>query len=414
MARGKCVTMEKMGGYSMQTVWIVLMILIALLNVFSVYVGAMALFTFKRRRPYPKAEPVTRFAVIVPARNEEGVIGNLIAALRAQSYPRNRFDIIVAVNNTTDRTAEVAMKAGAKVFHCTGDVRCKGDVLHQVIEYLTPMGYDAYAVFDADNLPDPAFLQRMNDALAAGERVCKGRLKAGNATESWVSGGYGLYHALMEWTYSRPHAAAGLSSNLVGTGFVFHREIMDKLGGWNTVTICEDSEFIALCAQIGVRVAWVYEALSYDEQVTKFGISLRQRHRWCSGMVATARRYLGSLLRSDVPNRKVALDFATLLILSHTSPLAMVLTVLAMPLQPVWMLLTMVGSVLLTMAAMMLLAVLLCVLGGYRLRGMGKTILMFPVFMASWLPIQIVSLVAPARQWHEIHHQGQPDAELAS
>ena len=97
---------------------------------------------------------------------------------------------------------------------------CKGDVLHQVFESLLPMDYDAFAIFDADNLPDPAFMQVMNDALAAGERVCKGRLKAGNAFESWVSGGYGLYHALMEWTYSRPHSAAGFSSNLVGTAFV--------------------------------------------------------------------------------------------------------------------------------------------------------------------------------------------------
>ncbi|MBQ7006353.1 MAG: hypothetical protein IJN59_00840, partial [Oscillospiraceae bacterium] len=51
---------------------------------------------------------------------------------------------------------------------------------------------DAYVVFDADNIPAPDFLQRINDAFAAGERVCKGRLKAGNYTESWVSGGYGL------------------------------------------------------------------------------------------------------------------------------------------------------------------------------------------------------------------------------
>ena len=390
----------------------VLMALMMALNLLAIYTGVMALFTFKRRRPYPKAAPETRFAVIVPARNEEKVIGNLIRALRAQNYPGDRFDIVVAVNNTTDRTAEIALAEGAKVFHCTNPVTCKGDVLHQVIEHLMPQNYDAFAVFDADNLPDPEFLQRMNDALMAGERVCKGRLKAGNAAESWVSGGYGLYHALMEWVYSRPHAAAGMSSNLVGTGFVFHREVMERLGGWNTVTICEDSEFVALCAQIGVRVAWVYEALSYDEQVTRFGVSLKQRHRWCSGMIATARIYTRSLLKKDVPNRWIALDFVTLLILSHTSPLSAVLMVLSLPLQTQWMWIMMAVSMGLSLVGMILLAIVLCLLGGYRLRKMVKTILMFPIFMASWIPVQIVSLFVPVKKWHEIRHAGQPNAQI--
>lgn len=391
----------------MQTMRIILMILMTLLNVLTVYVGAVALWTFKRRKPYPAAEPHTRFAVVVPARNEERVIGNLIAALQAQKYPSEQFDVIVAVNNTTDRTAEIAAAAGAIVYQCAGNVRCKGDVLHQVIEHLTPMGYDAYAIFDADNLPDAEFLQRMNDALTAGERVCKGRLKASNPTQSWVSGGYGLYHTLMEWTYSRPHSAAGVSSNLVGTGFVFHREVMERLGGWNTVTLCEDSEFIALCAQIGVRVAWVPEALSYDEQVTKFGMSLRQRRRWCSGMIMTARVYLRTLLRKDVPNRKIALDFSVLLILSHTTPISFLLSVAALPFQPIWMIYATFAGLILSFIGMVLLAVLLCFLGGYSLRGMGPTIAMFPIYMASWLPLQLVSLFIPVRRWDAIPHTGR-------
>lgn len=247
----------------MQILFIAFSALMAVLNIAAMYTGVIALFTFKKRRPYPDAAPETRFAVVIPARNEERVIGKLIDRLNAQHYPRDRFDIYVAINNCTDRTGEIAAAKGAKLLHCD-NTHCKGDVLHQALARLMPMGYDAYAFFDADNQPDAEFLQKMNDALAAGERVCKGRLKASNPYDSWVSGGYGLYHALMEWVYSRPHAAAGMSSNLVGTGFVVHRDVMDELGGWNTETICEDSEFAAICARIGVRIAWVYEALSYD------------------------------------------------------------------------------------------------------------------------------------------------------
>ena len=391
----------------------VLTILSTVLSLVAVYTGVIALFTFKKRKPYPKAAPKTRFLVLIPARNEERVIAHLIDALRKQNYPRELFDIVVAANNCTDRTAEIARTAGVSVFECEGRITCKGDVLHQAIERFLPEKYDAFAFFDADNLPDPEFLAAMNDALCAGERVCKCRLKAGNAFDSWVAGNYGIYHAMMEWVFSRPHAAAGFSSNLVGTGYVVHREVFEKLGGWNTKSMCEDSEFGAICASIGVRVAWVYEALSYDEQVTGFWTSMRQRLRWCSGMVEAAHYRLPSLLKRDVPKRGVALDFAMTFILAHTQPIAAVLMVLALPWYPGWMFLTMACSAGLSAIGIMLFSMLMCKLGGYPIGKMKLAILLSPIFMASWAPLQILALVKPVKRWSPIAHTGQEIKEAA-
>ena len=53
------------------------------------------------------------------------------------------------------------------------------------------------------------------------------------------------------------------------------------------------------------------------------------------------------------------------------------------------------------------LSVLLCLMGGYALQGMTRTILLFPVFMASWLPLQVISLFKDTRQWHTIAHNGR-------
>mgnify|MGYP003498602257 CR=1 FL=1 len=88
----------------MQTFYWVMMALMILLNLFSVYLGVMFFFTLRRHKTYPKAAPQNRFAVIIPARNEAHVVGNLIAALKAQDYPQDKIDIFVAVNNTTDDT----------------------------------------------------------------------------------------------------------------------------------------------------------------------------------------------------------------------------------------------------------------------------------------------------------------------
>ena len=393
----------------MQTCFWVLSVLMVLLNLFSVYLAVMFLFAFKRRKVYAKAAPDTRFAVIIPARNEARVVGNLIAALRAQNYPAEKIDIFVAVNNTTDDTEAVAIAAGAEVIRCEGRITCKGDVLHQAFEVLEGRGYDAYAIFDADNIPDREFMQRMNDALAAGERVCKGRLKCGNYADSWVSGGYGLYHALMELTYSRPHSAAGFSSNLVGTAFVAHREVIEAMGGWNTESICEDTEFAAQATRLGYRVAFVYDALSYDEQVADFGVSLRQRHRWCYGMIQCARLMTRSMFSRACPKRGMARDFGMLFIISHTAPLGGILGFISMFFQPRWMLVCCGAGLVLACVGMMLLAVFLCWYGGYPIRRMLPVILGFPIFMGSWIPLQILALFVPVRSWAEIKHKGQGD-----
>ncbi|MEK7539908.1 MAG: glycosyltransferase family A protein, partial [Patescibacteria group bacterium] len=54
-------------------------------------------------------------SVVVPAHNEEGRLGMTLDLLKRQTYPRDKFEIIVVDNNSTDRTAEVARAAGARV-----------------------------------------------------------------------------------------------------------------------------------------------------------------------------------------------------------------------------------------------------------------------------------------------------------
>ena len=389
-----------------------LFVLIMLLNSVNIYTAVIAVFTFKKHVPFPHAEPTTRFAVVIPARNEARVLPNLIKALQAQNYPTELVDIYVAANHCTDNTAQLATRLGANVLLCPDSVHIKGDVLHDSIAKLMPMAYDAYAFFDADNIPAPDFLQRINDAFAAGESVCRGRLKAGNAKESWVSGDYGLYHTLMEWVYSRPHTNAGFSSNLVGTAFAVHREVFEAMGGWNTKTICEDSEFAAQCSRLGYRVAFVQDALSYDEQVTGFATSLRQRRRWCYGMIQAARQMTLSMFSRDCPRKGMARDFGIVFILSHTAPLTTILSLILMPMQPVAMRAIALAGLLLSIVGIQLLGILLCKLGGYSVKDMKGAILLHPLFMVSWVPLQILALFLPVREWSPIVHNGQKEIEV--
>ena len=148
-----------------------ILILTLLLKAASLWFLAVALFGLRKPKRYAVCAPRTRFACLVAARNEEAVIGALVESLKKQDYPDALYDIFVIPNNCTDDTESEALCAGAKIFRCFEPVRCKGDALHEAVAWLLPQRYDAFCVFDADNVADERFLARMNDAFCAGAQV---------------------------------------------------------------------------------------------------------------------------------------------------------------------------------------------------------------------------------------------------
>ena len=370
-----------------------ILILTLLLKAASLWFLAVALFALRKPKRYAVCAPRTRFACLVAARNEEAVIGALVESLKKQDYPDALYDIFVIPNNCTDDTESEALCAGAKIFRCFEPVRCKGDALHEAVAWLLPQRYDAFCVFDADNIADEQFLARMNDAFCAGAQVCKGAMRAKNPYDSWLSGCYGLYFTLFDTFFSRARMSCGLSSKLVGTGFAVHRAVLERFGGWNTSTIAEDAEFAAPCAANG------------------------QRRRWCSGIMDVAVRMdapLVSALRGSAPLRALdALLIVNAPFLQALTLLPLTLTILSSLVQGTAGTLALTGAVSLPLSTLglMALAALLAYLGGYRDRRVVRTVAGFPLFMAAWLPLQLVSLVSRTRSWQPIAHTRAVRAE---
>ena len=73
-----------------------------------------------------------KFAIVIAARNEEKVIGNIIDSLKKQNYDKDKYEINVIINNSTDKTYEVSKKHGANTIKCEVPVKCKGDVLRYI------------------------------------------------------------------------------------------------------------------------------------------------------------------------------------------------------------------------------------------------------------------------------------------
>ena len=399
-----------------ELLWIALA-LGALLKIISLYFGGIACFAFKKEVIYPPAKKLRRFAVLTAARNEANVIGGFIESIKEQDYPVELFDVFVIPNNCTDNTEAVAASWGAEIIHCPFPVSCKGDALQQALMQLQKKGYDGYCVFDSDNIVKPDFLLKMNDAFDAGAKVAKGRQLAGNPHTSWVSGCYNIYFNLFHLFFNKARGACGLSAKLVGTGFAVHKDVLEALGGWNTTTIAEDAEFSAQCALLGERVWWVPDAITYDEEPESFRVSLLQRRRWCSGILQVGKLYLKPMLRRALqPNGAFATDFSMFLLGAFGQALSIVplgLTFAAAVLdgaEGIENFFQVMGVyAILYYCIMTIMAMLLTFLEEHQLfpKNMRKAILLFPVFMASWIPLQVISLFKETRSWKEIQHSGK-------
>ena len=130
---------------------------------YILYFGLTGIWAFKKSKTrIKKFEDKTKFAIIIAARNEANVVGNLVKSLVNQNYKKKLFDIYVLPNNCTDNTGEVAKQNGAYVMDVTVPVKCKGDALKFAFGKLKKKDYDAYLVFDADNVVHPDFLKHMN------------------------------------------------------------------------------------------------------------------------------------------------------------------------------------------------------------------------------------------------------------
>ena len=251
----------------------------------------LVLGLLRKGRRHPSSVKKLRFAVLICARNEERVIGLPVRSILGDSYPAGCREVFVLADNCTDRTVEVARAAGATVWEKTSPSSGKGDVLAWGIERIREYGgFDAVAVFDADNTVDRGWFEMVNDALNDGEVVVTGCRRSSNVGANIISGWYSVYWAMMNELSNRVRTNLRLSGKLTGTGFAL---LLSAIGsdGWRTRTMVEDVEFTIQGNLAGRRVAYVGEAGYSDEQPVTLSAMWRQLCRWETGGWQVVRLY---------------------------------------------------------------------------------------------------------------------------
>lgn len=360
-------------------------------------------------------EKNNKFMAIIPAHNEEIVVGNLIASLQKQNYPKDLYDIYVIADNCTDNTAEVARKAGAIVYERFDEEhKTKGYALDwflkQKIEENAP--YDAFCIFDADNIVDVDFLKNMNKKLCQGEEVVQGYRDIKNPTDSWVSAGYAIFYWTMNRFYHLARYNLGLSPLINGTGFMVKFDLVKPTNGFDTVTLTEDIEFSLKTIISGKKLGWATDAIVYDEQPVGFKQSWSQRSRWTVGHIQCLKEYTKPLAAA-VKEHKTLMNFDGLLYMLGSIPM-FVLTIVVLLLNFVMyfgngmtttdLIINCLRYLLPTFLLPIFTAIIIMILDKKPIKPMLKGLALYPLFLGSWLLINFKCLFKRETKWEKINH----------
>jgi 1,2-diacylglycerol 3-beta-glucosyltransferase len=282
------------------------------LFVMTAYLAVLALAAIIGRPTQAAPGPGRRrFAILIPAHNEERLIGRLLDSLSQVDYPTQWVDIYVVADNCDDATAALARAAGARVYERVSDTeRAKGFALRWLIQQIEASGaeYDAFVILDADSVVNTGFLRAMDARLEAGAHAIQAYYSVLNAADSPVSAL--RYAALAAVHYLRPlgRCVLGLSCGLKGNGMCFSASVLRRFA-WNWFTLAEDVEFHLALVQAGLRVEFAPEATVLADMPVTLAQADSQNHRWERGRLELLRSQGRSLLRQSLSRRSpVPLD----------------------------------------------------------------------------------------------------------
>ncbi len=384
-------------------------------TIFWLYQVLVSLCSLIKLKDKPlKVNKEHRFMAIIPAHNEEAVVGNLIESLKNQTYNKDLYDIYVIADNCTDNTAKIAKEAGAIVYERFDETKkTKGYALNWFLQQkiAEDAPYDAFFVFDADNIVDKNFIKNMNKKLCQGEDVVQGYRDIKNPSDNWITAGYAIFYWQMHRFYHLARYNLGLSPLLNGTGFMVKFDVI-KPQGWDTETLTEDIEFSLKRIIKGKKLGWATDAIVYDEQPTGFRQSWSQRSRWTVGHIQCIQKYTKDLVIAAKENKKM-INFDGLLYIVGSIPMFIITMLLlfsnfvmynSASITTAELIKNLIFYLVPTFILPILVGIFAMWLDGRKIKPMAKGLLCYPLFLLTWICINFKCLFIRNTSWEKINH----------
>lgn len=232
------------------------------------------------------------YTILVPAYGEPEVVGDLIGALSALDYPRDRLQVLLLLEQDDAPTIEAARRAGigtnSDVAFVTivlvppADPRTKPKACNYGLHLATG---DIVTIYDAEDIPDPLQLRRviaafgeLPDTVACIQAKLAFHNGRQNLLTAWFTADYGLWFGFLLPGLMRSRAPIPLG----GTSNHFRRDILTAIGAWDPYNVTEDADLGVRLAVSGYSTA-VIDSTTLEEANPDPINWVRQRSRWYKG-----------------------------------------------------------------------------------------------------------------------------------
>jgi len=243
-------------------------------------------------------------SILIPARNEEKVIGRILQRMTELTYPKDKLQIMVIDDASTDITGKIA-EEHSKTYNYIEVVhrnekeggRGKASALNAGFKHASG---EIILCFDADYYPQRDILEKLTKEFVDPEvGAVQGRVTVLNEPQNIVTrlvaleriGGYRIDQQARD--------SLGLITQFGGTVGGFRRSVLERLGGWDESILAEDTDLTFRIYLAGYRVRYVKDAECYEEAVESWHAYWKQRYRWAKGHMQCAFRHSLKVLKSN-------------------------------------------------------------------------------------------------------------------
>jgi len=248
-----------------------------------VYIFFFAIVSmFDHRVETPKAKRMNRFIIIIPAYKKDDTVLQTVNSVLGQSYPQRLFDVIVVSDHESEMTNMRLAQLPITLLTPNFDRSTKAKSMQYAILNLPQFKiFDAVLVLDADNLIEPEYLERLNDAFeAAGTKAVQTHRVSRNMDTS-VARLDSIFEEINTSIFRRAHNTIGLSAALNGSGMAYDFEWF-KSHIMKVRTAGEDKELEAMLLSEGVFIDYFDDLIVYDEKTRHIRTFNLQRGRWAA------------------------------------------------------------------------------------------------------------------------------------
>jgi cellulose synthase/poly-beta-1,6-N-acetylglucosamine synthase-like glycosyltransferase len=269
-----------------------------------------------------------KVTILIPAHNEEKVIAYTIEAMLNLDYPKDKLDILVINDGSSDRTAEI-------VEECTKrDTRLRlynvpkgegGKGKSRALNLGLKQTNSQYiAVYDADNTPDPSAMKYLMAQMIQDETLgaVLGKFRTVNKNRNLLTRFINIETLGFQSMLQSGRWKMFKISTLPGTNLVIRRRLLDKLNGWDEDAITEDSELSIRIYKEGYRIKFVPYSVTYEQEPESWKVWIKQRTRWVQG-----NNYVGKKFLREIPsfkNKFLAIELLYMLSLYYVFLVALV------------------------------------------------------------------------------------------